>query len=120
MKASGVAIQRLTTTEEHCTHDQKGHNGEHFNKRKPELHLRKPFHTDHIHGANDGTCSERKDPLRHAAKRTPVMHIQSDGGNINNPRHRPVDEVHPASNISGFLTQKLTGIRDKTATGRAV
>ena len=120
MKTSGVAIQRLTTTEEHCTHDQKGNNGEHFNKRKPELHLGKPFHTDHIHGANDGQRSERKDPLRHAAKRTPVMHIQSDGGNINNPRHRPVDEVHPASNVSGFLTQKLTGIRDKTATGRAV
>ena len=120
VEAGGIAIQRLTAAEEDGTHDQEHHDGQHFNQRKPELHLREPLHADHVHGADNRQRAKRKDPLRHIAKRAPVVHIQRNGGDIDDTGHRPVDEVHPARDVSGFFTEEFTGVRDEAAAGRAM
>ena len=120
MEAGGIAVQRLAAAEEDGTHDQEHHDGQHFYQRKPELHLREPLHADHVHGADNRQCAKRKDPLRHIAKRAPVVHIQRNGGDIDNTGHRPVDEVHPARNVGRFFTEEFTGVRDEASAGRAM
>ncbi len=120
MEAGHVAVQRFTAAEEHRTDDQEDHNRQHLNQRKPELHLRKPLHTDHVHGADNRQRAKGKYPLRHIAKRAPVVHVERHRRDIHDPGHRPVDEVHPARDIGGFFTEKLTGVGDEAAAGRTV
>ena len=120
MEAGGIAVQRLTGAEENGADHEKGDDRQHLNQREPELHFGKPLHADHIHGADDSQRAEGEDPLRHIAKRAPVVHIQRHGGDIDNPGHRPVNEVHPAGHVSGFFTEELPCIRDEAAARGAV
>ncbi len=50
-------------------------------------------------GTDDRQRAEGEDPLWHIAKRAPVVHIQRHGGDIDDPGHGPVNEVHPAGHM---------------------
>ncbi|SBL52712.1 Uncharacterised protein [Klebsiella oxytoca] len=120
METGGIAIQRLAGAKKNSPDHQKRHDCQYLDQREPELHLGEPFHADHIHGTDDRQRAEGKHPLRNVAERAPVVHIQRDGGDIDNPGHRPVDEVHPARNVSRFFAEELAGVGDEAAAGRAM
>jgi hypothetical protein len=117
VEAGGIAVQRLSAAEENGPDHQKRDDRQHFDQREPELHLGEPLHADHVHGADNRQRAEGEDPLRNIAKRAPVVHIQRHGGDIDDPGHRPVDEVHPAGNVSRFFTEELAGVGDEAAAG---
>ena len=120
MEAGSVAIQRFSTAQIHGPDDEEHHNRQHFNQRKPELHFGEPLHAYHVHGADNRQRPQRKHPLRHIAKRAPIVHVERHGGDVNNAGHRPVDEVHPACHVGGLFTEKLTGVGDEAAARRTV
>ncbi len=120
VEAGCVTVQWFTGTEEYGSDHQEDHNGQHLHQCEPELHLGEPFHADHVHGPDNCQRPKGEHPLRHIAKRAPVVHVQRNGGDIDDTGHRPVNEVHPARDIRGFFTKKLAGVRDKAAAGRAV
>ena len=120
MEAGCVAVERFTGAEKYHADNQEHDDSQHFNEREPELHFGEPFHANQVHGADNRQRAERKHPLRHIAERAPVVHIERHGGDIDDTGHRPVDEIHPARHVGGFLAEKLTGVRDKTAARRAV
>lgn len=105
VEAGGIAVQRFAAAEENGPHHQEGDNRQHFDQGEPELHFGEPLHADHVHGTDNRQRPEREDPLRDIAKGAPVVHIQRHGGDIDNPGHRPVDEVHPAGDVGRFFTQ---------------
>ena len=119
MEAGCIAVQRLTAAKEDGTDDRKitiastftsaNQNSISANHFTPIM-----FMVPTIAGA------KRKDPLRDIAKRAPVVHIQRNGSDIDDTGHRPVNEVHPASDVGGFFTEKFAGVRDKAAAGRAM
>ena len=102
VETGGIAIQWLSAAKKNSPDHQKRDDRQNFHQREPELHLGEPFHADHVHGADNRQRAEGEDPLRNVAKRAPVVHIQRDGGDIDDPGHRPVDKVHPARNVSRF------------------
>ncbi len=118
MEAGRIAVQRLAAAQENDADHEENNDRQHFHQREPELHFGEPFHPNQVHGADNRQRAQREDPLRHIAKRAPVVHIERHRGDIDNAGHRPVDEIHPARDIRGFFTQKLARIRDKTAAGR--
>src|SRR5471032_3532948 len=120
MQAGRITADLLASTEYHHTDNQEQRNRCHFDQRKPELHFGKPLHADYVHGADNRQRTEGKHPLWDIAERAPVVHVERDGGDVHNAGHRPVEEVHPASHIRGFLAVELTSIGDETAAGWAV
>ena len=120
VEAGGIAIKRLAAAEKNGSDHQKCHDRQHFHQREPELHLGEPFHADHVHGADNRQRAEGEYPLRDVAERAPVVHIQRDGGDIDDPGHRPVDKVHPARHVSRFFTEELAGVGDEAAARRAM
>ena len=120
MEAGGIAVQRLTRAEENGADHEERNDRQHFDQREPELHLGEPFYADHVHGTDDRQRAEGEDPLWHIAKRAPVVHIQRHGGDIDDPGHGPVNEVHPAGHVSGLFTEEFPGIGDEAAARGAV
>ena len=120
VEACGITVQRLTGAEENGTDHEKRDDRQYFDQCEPELHLGEPLHADHVHGANDGERAKGEDPLRHIAKGAPIVHIQRHGGDIDDPGHCPVNEVHPAGHVGGFFAEEFPGIRDEAAARGAV
>ncbi len=40
----------------------------------------------------------------------PVVHVERDGGDVDDRRARPVEEVHPTGDVRGLLAQEFAGV----------
>jgi hypothetical protein len=93
--------------EEHDADYQEGDQCDDLDQRGPELHFAKHLDRDHVHGQRDHEGDQRDGPLRNRAERAPVVHVQRDGGHVDDRRARPVEEVHPARDVSRLLAEEF-------------
>lgn len=103
MQPGRTPRQRATAAQIQGTDQQKQNDSHHLNQGKPELHLGKPLHADHIHGRDQRQRHQGKKPLRHPGKGAPIVHIQRYRGDIDDAGHRPVEKIHPSGHVGRLL-----------------
>jgi hypothetical protein len=77
-------------------------------------------HRDHVDAQDDHQCDERDEPLGYRVERAPVVHVERDRGDVDDRRARPVEEVHPAGDVSRLLAEEFARVGDERARRRAV
>ena len=120
MNARRLPGHPVAADQEKQADDEEQHQGADLHEGEPELHLAEPLDRDHVHGAHEGQGAERENPLRHIGEGAPVAHVERDGGDIDDPGHRPVEVVHPPGNERSALAQELARIGDEAAGRRAI
>lgn len=115
MHAGVVAGDRHARAEDQRTDREKQHDRGDLDQREPELHLGEPLHANQVHRRDDAERDERENPLRNARERCPVMHVERDGGDVDDAGHRPVQEVHPACDERCLLAQEFACVRHEAA-----
>ena len=120
VQPGGLAGDLVAADQEDDADDQEQHQSRHLHQREPEFHFAEPLDGDHVHRADQDQGDEREHPLRNGIEGAPVMHVQSDGGDIDDAGHRPVEVVHPAGDKGAAFAQKFARVGDEAAGGGAV
>ena len=91
-----------------------------LDQRGPELHLTEHLTEIMLMRQHDRKCDQRDGPLRQNPESAPVVHVERDGGDVDDRCAGPVEEVHPARDVSRLLAEEFARVRHERTRRRPV
>ena len=99
-------------------HDQEDHDRGDLEDRGPELELAEGPRRHQVDDQDDDQGDQHRDPGVESGE--PVLHVESDRGQLGDAGEHPVEPVQPAGDVRGKLAVELAHVGNERTRGGAV